>query len=316
MHGEKWTYNEQDGLWESSAGEKYYPSPHQYYTYDNRNEKYIDYSGKVYKPGSEYYGKYADPTGAMWDYAGTGMWVSSEKIYNAMTGEVRGVTGELMSEGHYGKYYDSQGAGRYAGGSMAGYYTLNPDAGGYSYYESTFYNTQNAEKYTDPMGQTWKRNEKGIWTNADSGIKPSDYYYGTYDYTSRFNYQGPVYSSMQSDFAKVGTTVTVDGQTYTVTADKGWTDASGNAVPPPYGQPSSAVGEYYGTYGAMYTQSGTYQPGWDSAGYGIYGGTGGAAVGTVAVYNGQTYTVTADKGWTDASGNAVAPPPGQPSSAV
>ncbi|MDO8508486.1 MAG: DUF5667 domain-containing protein [Nanoarchaeota archaeon] len=41
-----------------------------------------------------------------------------------------------------------------------------------------------------------------------------------------------------------------------------------------------------------------------------------AEVGRTVSYEGKTYTVTQDKGWTDESGNAVAPPPGQSSSAV
>ena len=108
-------------------------------------------------------------------------------------------------------------------------------------------------------------------------------------------YTGPGYTSpggYSGSYASVGTTVTVDGRTYTVTADRGWTDTStGQAVPPPQGQPSSATGGYTGpgygggpgsysgggyyggSYGAPYSSySGGYSGGYSGTPVGSYSG--------------------------------------------
>ncbi len=106
---------------------------------------------------------------------------------------------------------------------------------------------------------------------------------------------GPVsgretYQLRTQPFAPVGTTFTVvqEGKTYVVDAVLGWS-LDGKAVPPPVGQPSSAVGA--------------------SGGF--------ARVGTTATIDGKKYVVDPAKGWMDVeTGKAVPPPRGYQSSAV
>jgi len=148
--------------------------------------------------------------------------------------------------------------------------------------------------YTDNGGAVWTKTEQGDWTSSDGrtyGIPPSytyntqvyspgaiqDYGMGYRDYTYYGSYStaGPSGGA----YSPVGTTVVGDnGQTYTVTADKGWTDASGNAVAPPtvggYQQPSSTGSSgsnynagYYNSAGTWVPPSSTYTPGTYSGGY-------------------------------------------------
>src|SRR3989344_402938 len=158
--------------------------------------------------------------------------------------------------------------------------------------------------YTDNGGAVWTKTEQGDWTSSDGrtyGIPPSytyntqvyspgaiqDYGMGYRDYTYYGSYStaGPSGGA----YSPVGTTVVGDnGQTYTVTADKGWTDASGNAVAPPtvggVQQPSST-----GTSGPNYSP-------------GHYNSTGT----WVAPSSGST-SYTGPSGYFDSTGTWVAP---------
>ncbi|MBI5797853.1 hypothetical protein HZA98_03030 [Candidatus Woesearchaeota archaeon] len=311
------------------------------YQYNPEYKNYVSSAGTVYVPphgasvheqGVTYAGdkstyNYVSGDGATWTYAAdSGQWKSSDgKTY------VPPVT-SVAPTGH-------EGQGRYVSdsGKVWNYDTVSGQWAG-----------------TDPTGQrvSWGYDSKsGTWTSAEgAAYNPAVNYY-----TNTYN------AGSSSGLAAVGASTTYNGETYTVTADKGWTDSKGNAVAPPPGQPSSVVGASgtsYGTQGTSYGATGTNRfttangvtwtreangawsssngegyvaptatYGYSAGGTGTSGGdyrssyysvsyspTAYAAVGTSTTYNGQTYTVTSDKGWTDAQGNAVAPPPGQVSS--
>jgi len=127
--------------------------------------------------------------------------------------------------------------------------------------------------------------EKG-WTNAETGdaVPPPPGQLSSDVGSTGILY----YRQLTEPAAPVGTVVTYAGQTYIVDPGLGWS-VDGKAVPPPPGQPSSAVGS-----------------------------TGGfAKVGTTAFVDGKNYIVDLKKGWMEVeSGRAVPPPPGYSSSAV
>lgn len=184
-------------------------------------------------------------------------------------------------------------------------------------------------QYTDPTSgktTTYTKTEAGDWKSSD-GVSvgtPPGYSTGSYstsgptayrpgygDYSAEYDYSaggyysngawvstpstnyGGNYASYYGGYsgsgAEVGRTTTYNGQVYTVTADKGWTDALGNAVAPPPGQPSSATGSYSGGYTGGYYSGGT----WVSSG----GYTGGGGYDASGNYVGGSY------GSYDASGN-------------
>ncbi|MEK6950260.1 MAG: hypothetical protein AABX13_00870, partial [Nanoarchaeota archaeon] len=128
-----------------------------------------------------------------------------------------------------------------------------------------------------------------------------DYGTGTFTFArgggkegGKWNYD-PTSRVWSEERAEVGRTITLEGKTFTVDAAKGWVDEEGNPVPPPSGQPSSAVG----------APAQFYQPITQSF----------APVGTTISYEGKVYTVDSVLGWS-VEGKAVPPPPGQPSSAI
>ena len=128
----------------------------------------------------------------------------------------------------------------------------------------------------------------------------------TYDYSEgnfKFEQPGgiwkydPASRIWEEERAEVGKTVVYEGVTYVVTAEKGWTNAeTGEAVPSPPGQLSSVIGSTGISYYRQLTEPA-------------------APVGTTVTYDGKTYTVDPELGWS-VDGKAVPPPPGQPSSAV
>jgi hypothetical protein len=286
--GETWKYNSEGGIWESTKGKKYYPSPNNYYHYDDRTNYYVDTYGKTYDNRYEGYGKFTDPSGAVWGYnPGERKWNYGDLTYDPIKGET---IGESEKNYDYGSYHYGDGEKRNYG-YAEGHYVQNPNGRGYSYYsksEYEKYDPNNPPTYVDSLGYTWKRNQEGIWSNK-FGLNPGRYY-------------GDVGEGKR---AGIGTEVEYNGENYFVDPVLGWASYNENgiavAVPPPPGQPSSEVGGsnyYYGGNGNYYS-SGNY-----------------ASVGTSYIYDGQTYSVDSKLGWVDEEGNAVPPPPGQPSSEV
>ncbi len=154
--------------------------------------------------------------------------------------------------------------------------------------------------YSDNSGNVWTKSEQGDWTSSDGRTygTPPGYSYNNYGYGSPTSYSGGTgFGNIQQ-------------------ADGSWKQATSQAevdaaqLTGTYAAPGSSTTGYYSgeDYGYGYR---------DYSGYGSYYSSPAAAtVGTTVNYEGQTYTVTAEKGWTDASGNPTGPPPGQPSSAV
>lgn len=305
------------------------------YQYNPEYKNYVSSTGTVYVPpngasvhefGVSYAGdkstyNYVAGDGKTWTYAAdSGQWKSSDgKVY------IPPVT-SVAPNGH-------ENQGRYVSdsGKVWNYDTVSGQWAG-----------------TDPTGQkvSWGYDSKsGTWSSADGAA-----------YNPAVNYYTNTYNAGSSTgLAAVGASTTYNGETYTVTSDKGWTDSKGNAVAPPPGQPSSVMGnvgtssggtgtntfttasgvtwtrDYTGAWGSSdgkaytaptatygYSGGGTGTSEGDYRSYyysGNYNPTAYASVGTSTIYNGQTYTVTSGKGWTDAQGNAVAPPPGETSSA-
>ena len=239
--GEKWKYDTESATWEKfdSAGakvESYSPPPNHYSYYDGREGKYVDYKGNTYSSDQwQNEGARGQPyvsSGKTWNYnSATGNWESSQgEQYNPTTATYAGGSGEGSRQG-YGRVYDSSGKEVKSHNYNYGYNVYNPD-GSVSYYSSTQTPSSDAnapQSYTDYSGRAWARSGDGTWSLSGGG-------------------------------AAVGTTTTYNGKTYTVTQDKGWTDESGNAVPPPPGQPSSSVGGSYGGYNSY-----TGGPGYNAA---------------------------------------------------
>ncbi len=166
----------------------------------------------------------------------------------------------------------------------------------------------------------WTKNTDGSWTGStgEKYIPPSDYnkYTGTYDYKvygtngEGKSYQcgsAGCYSGDHGGQTVEGTyspSINGDGQGH-IFENGQWKRVDPNnaadAAKMKSAQESGNV-FYSPAPGAGYYSGGYTDPGPR------------AAVGTTATYNGKTYTVTPDKGWTDDHGNAVPPPPGQPSS--
>ena len=123
---------------------------------------------------------------------------------------------------------------------------------------------ENIGTYTTPNGEQWTYLD-GQWTESISGRTYAPAPNNHYRYNER---TGFMIDSEGSRLAPVGTTVTINGETFTVTLDKGWTNAEGEAVPPPY---DPATGEQYpssmtGIYsGISYEDDGSLSPG-DRAG--------------------------------------------------
>ncbi len=272
--GKIWTYDSSTNKWtETTSGSSYVPAPNNWYRYEERTGRYIDNYGKRFdSSGGE--SSYITP----WSYnSASRQWVSSETgdTYDPSTGIIthpdRTTFTETENTGEppcYGCYYGG-------GQGTSGPYTYTYDYG--SHYERTpqgsysYYNSRGdyigPSSTTDAYGNIWSRNDDGSWSSSTGQTySPGGYYTGAGSYTG----------------AAIGTIVVGDdGQTYTVTNDRGWTDSQGNAVSPPIvggmQQPSSAVGGgYYG-----YTGGGGYDPAAAAAGW-----PGGAYPGGVAPYSG------------------------------
>ncbi len=248
--------------------------------YDSATGSYVGATGCSggcygdYGYGTSYYGG---------SYAGGGG-------YDASGNYVGGSYGNYDASGNYmpSGSYSAPGTSGYPTAGTTGYYTSGylPSTGVTGRYDSS---------YITAMGGSTGYFDKttGAW------VAPSTTNYASY------------YGGYAGGGAEVGRTTVYNGQTYTVTAEKGWTDASGNAVAPPPGQPSSAAGSYSGSgyTGGYYSTSGTWvpsggyvAPSYDSA-TGTYTSSGYYdSTGTYVPSTG-TYSTTGPNAWT-ASGTS------------
>lgn len=197
--------------------------------------------------------------------------------------------------GYYGGYYDSA-TGNYVGatGCSGGCY------GDYGY-GTNYY----GGSYSSNFGQV--QQSDGTWRPAVSQAEvDAAKTTGTYSASGISGYTGPT-----GYFDSTGKWVPPSSESYMTSGPNAWT-ASGT-YPGGYDATTGNTGYYSGGTWVS-TPSNSYGGNYANY-YGSYAGSG-AEVGRTTIYNGQTYTVDAVKGWTDAAGNAVAPPPGQPSSAT
>ena len=108
--------------------------------------------------------------------------------------------------------------------------------------------------YMTPSGKSWTYDSaKDTWTETTTGASytPSPNNYIRYDERT-----GYMTGSRGEALASVGTSVTINGETFTVTAENGWTNSQGQATAPPYDSmtgrqyPSSATGMTGGASGS------------------------------------------------------------------
>ncbi|MEK6928409.1 MAG: hypothetical protein AABW65_00445 [Nanoarchaeota archaeon] len=292
--GTEWSYNSDESVWEKEnldgSADKFIPSPNNYYSYEETHDGYIDSSGELVEE--------AFYDGKKWEQEGE-KWVSEKgDIYDPKTGETF-IEGGL-SEEDYGSFYGSRGDLIKENVVIGGYFVWDPASRTNIWLSSEGipgYDSTNPSKYDlllpDGSKQIWVQEKDGRWKIEGASGKEGYYGYETYirDYSIPNQAIGSTYTVSERE----------GGGVYVKTED-GWRSPDGTIVgtPPGYG-PSEY--EYRGGYYNSYYQPGTYS-------------VERAAVGKTIVYEGKTYTVTAEKGWTDENGNAVSPPPGQPSSSV
>ena len=206
---------------------------------------------------------------------------------------------------------------------------------------------------SDYLRRQWVMDSNGVWVDkesAETGITKYNYatpvtnYYNFAVSSKNFNYFDPETGAVYDLPSRIGPNQEgVDYSQYKVKNPQGYDSSlgegyfnnDGNWVSVPgsrmYGPAGTAYD--YGVVAALNAYSvpvggftddmnkaAQAQGFADAAAQAAYYSSGssyssGAPVGTSVVYNGETYTVTSDKGWT-LNGAAVAPPPGQPSSAV
>ncbi len=194
--------------------------------------------------------------------------------------------------GYYGGYYDAT-TGNYVGatGCSGGCY------GDYGYGASYY-----SGSYSNNLGHI--QNSDGTWRPATSQAE-ADAARATGTYSAPGTPAIGIYGATSGSYMAGPNAWTASG-----TYPGAYT---GGSYPGGYDATTGASGYYQN--GAWVSTPSTSYGGSYASYYGSYAG-GGAEVGRTTTYNGQVYTVDAVKGWTDASGNAVAPPPGQPSSAT
>ncbi len=218
--GVTWTYK--SGTWESSTGEKYVPSPNQYY-YVEKDGSYVDEEGHVYESpttGEGTHSGYTDPSGKSWSYdTGTNTWTSSTgETYNPTTGETSGTTTEGTTSA-YGHYESSTGEHT---SSYGGTYTVNVD-GSYTYTPSTTTTgTTGTTGGTTTSSGTWTQNSDGSWTSST----------------------GETHTSSPSGTSTESTTTSTGSTTTTSTGDTG--SYSGGTTTSTGGTTSSGGGSYSG----------------------------------------------------------------------
>ncbi|MBS3071093.1 hypothetical protein J4407_02220 [Candidatus Pacearchaeota archaeon] len=293
--GTEWNFNDADETWEKTTAdgtvEEFVPAPNNYYISslvdplfiaDEEGSSYVDVYGKVVEE------VIFDDRG--WKQNELGNWVSEEGYtYYPQSTEVVG------SGLNYGKVYDNEGNIIKENTVSGGKYIWDPAtrANRWVPIEGLLtYDPANPSKYevADADGgilATWIQNKDGRWQIEGSG--EGEGYYGYENYRRDFT----DYSGVSTP---TGTTFTAPGRegggVYTKTED-GWLSPYGYTVGTPPG-----YGSNYGYYSSYYSGGNL------------------ASIGTSVVVEGKTYTVTAEKGWTDENGNAVPPPPGHPSSVV
>jgi|GEM_PF-5550741 len=331
QRGETWTYNSETNTWSNSVtGSSYTPSPNNYYRYtdsghftDTRGNKlapvgteYTDpVDGKTYRVDGSLGWSTTDENGnkiavappagqpssatgfgtgsyaSVWGYNSVSkQWISSDTgyTYDSLTGVITrpdGTTSSPQDEASkqgsegapcYGCYYvygaptDSDewaGPKAYTYDS-GGSYKMNPVSGQYYYVSGageSQYGGDSSGKTADGIkwslqGDTW------VGTKTDGTTITGSEYASQQAASRGAEARSPVGTMVQGD----------DGRTYTVTADRGWTDDSGKAVSPPTvggsQMPSSATsgGGYYGGYSGGY-----YGGGYGSGAYGGYAQAGG-----------------------------------------
>ena len=248
-HGEVLTYDSTQGIWTSEIVDEetqetvvteFVVAPNQIYLHDDDDNIYIDPSGNIVET--------AELAGTSWQETPGGSWLSETGvIYDPITGNVGGVSDSSTESRVYGAEYNLEGSevNRYTY-RTDGRFVFNPALGTRGDYE--FVPATGIPGY-DPFNpptrdQTLPDGTTVTWT-ADS--------YGRY-YTSSSagqTYYGYENYRRNEQVAEIGRTVVGDdGQTYTVTSDRGWTNSEGIAVSPPnvggVQQPSSA--SRYGIY--------------------------------------------------------------------
>ncbi len=340
--GKAWNYNSATGTWDSSDGAKYDPktgvsgeggkggvdygksldpsgkevrSYNYNYGYNVYNPdgslSYYSSAGVTTNAGSNVGGQqsYVDGSGRTWAKSGDGTWTSSDSraavgtttTYNGEKYTVDANKGWINSKGEAVPpppgQQSSVGGGNYNTYTGGPGYSASPHEGAYS--PSGSGTGVGGHIYVDGK---WK--EADLNNPTDKAIVDAAQQAGNV-WGGGSSYGGTYGSGYSSGGASVGTTATYNGKTYTVDANKGWVDDKGNPVPPPQGQPSSAVGGSYsgGGYNSPgctgggcgagygnpgYTGSGSYNGGSGPvSGSGSYGSSGYSGSGS---YSGSSYS--------------------------
>ena len=116
-------------------------------------------------------------------------------------------------------------------------------------------------KYLTPNGEEWIYSAtNGLWTESTSGKTYTPAPNNHYRYNERTGYMT---DNRGETLAQLGTTITINGETFTVTADKGWTNSQGQAVPPPY---DSSTGKQYPSSATYHSEENSGLPGGNTNG--------------------------------------------------
>ena len=272
--GKTWTMSP-DGRWYAGTPDaKIYSGYENYYKAD----AFAEVGRKVNVEGKEYF---VDSVLG---------WATTDAQGNAYAvGPPSGQPGSSVMTGRYYAAYDDYNSRydrnyNYVADGKNYYFPSGIDPGTLTAEQKEKYSIDNARGYDPAFNTCYGDCSAGGYSKYTGYGAIQDYGMGYRDYTYYGSYSTAGPSS--APYSPVGTTVVGDnGQTYTVTAEKGWTDAQGNAVAPPsvggVQQPSStgtsgpnySPGHYDSTGTWVAPSSGsTYTPGTYDSATGAYSG--------------------------------------------